>query len=49
VGTPQLLAVWAVAVLRSRPTQTPFQMVELGPGRGTLMVDILRVYWLRLA
>ena len=39
----QLLAVWTVATLRSRPSRGPFQLVELGPGRATLMSDMLRV------
>ena len=39
----QLLAVWTVAVLRSRPEPARFQLVELGPGRATLLLDMLRV------
>lgn len=39
----QLLAVWVLADWKSRGEATPIQLVELGPGRGTLIKDVLRV------
>lgn len=39
----QLLAVWVLADWKSRGETTPIQLVEMGPGRGTLLNDILRV------
>ena len=39
----QLLAVWVMADWKSRGETTPLQLVELGPGRGTLLSDMLRV------
>lgn len=39
----QLLAVWVLADWKSRGETTPIQLVELGPGRGTLLKDMLRV------
>lgn len=39
----QLLAVWVLADWKSRGETTPIHLVELGPGRGTLLKDMLRV------
>lgn len=39
----QLLAVWVLADWKAWGEATPLQLVELGPGRGTLLKDILRV------
>ena len=39
----QLLAVWVLADWKSHGETTPIQLVELGPGRGTLLKDMLRV------
>ena len=38
----ELLGVWCVAAWEAVGSPTPFALVELGPGRGTLMADILR-------
>ena len=38
----ELLGVWCVAAWESVGSPSPFALVELGPGRGTLMADILR-------
>ena len=37
-----MIAVW-ILYEYSKITDKPFQLVELGPGRGTLSSDILRV------
>jgi NADH dehydrogenase [ubiquinone] 1 alpha subcomplex assembly factor 7 len=39
----ELIGAWAVTVWRMMGTPKPVQLVELGPGRGTLMADMLRV------
>lgn len=38
----ELLGIWCVAVWRSIGAPAQFNLVELGPGRGTLMADALR-------
>lgn len=38
----ELVGLWAVAVWESLGAPNPVQLVELGPGRGTLMSDALR-------
>lgn len=38
----ELLGVWCVAAWEATGSPAPFALVELGPGRGTLMADILR-------
>ncbi len=38
----EMLGLWAVAVWRDLGAPDPFRLVELGPGRGTLMADALR-------
>ncbi|WP_395667141.1 class I SAM-dependent methyltransferase, partial [Methylocella sp.] len=38
----ELVGLWAVEVWRSMGAPTPVLLVELGPGRGTLMADALR-------
>ena len=39
----ELLGLWFVALWRSIDLRSRFNLVELGPGTGTLMADILRV------
>ncbi|WP_282065985.1 class I SAM-dependent methyltransferase [Commensalibacter papalotli (ex Botero et al. 2024)] len=39
----ELIAAWEIAVIRSMPAYEQIALVELGPGRGTLMADMLRV------
>ena len=38
----ELIGVWCVAAWEAMGKPAPFNLVELGPGRGTLMADILR-------
>ena len=38
----ELLGLWAVAGWQTAGSPAPFNLVELGPGRGTLMADALR-------
>lgn len=38
----EMLGLWCVAVWRQMGAPDPFRLVELGPGRGTLMADALR-------
>ncbi len=39
----ELIGVWLLAMWRQIGAPDPVHLVELGPGRGTLMADILRV------
>ncbi len=39
----EIVGAWLVEVWRRLGAPAPFQLVELGPGRGTLMADVLRV------
>jgi NADH dehydrogenase [ubiquinone] 1 alpha subcomplex assembly factor 7 len=38
----ELIGLWCVVQWRSMGAPAPFRLVELGPGRGSLMADILR-------
>lgn len=38
----ELIGAWCATVWQDMGTPTPFHLVELGPGRGTLMADALR-------
>ena len=38
----ELIGLWLVDLWRRAGAPTPFRLVELGPGRGTLMADALR-------
>ncbi|KAL4064356.1 S-adenosyl-L-methionine-dependent methyltransferase [Scleroderma yunnanense] len=40
----ELLAVWMLEQWMTTAPSLPFRIVELGPGRGTLMDDMLRVF-----
>ena len=39
----KLLAIWFVTQYKTSGKDIPLRIIELGPGRGTLMADILRV------
>ena len=39
----QLVGVWILADYVCHGKSSPWQLVEFGPGRGTLIADILRV------
>ena len=38
----ELIGLWAVEVWREMGSPEPIQIIELGPGRGTMMLDALR-------
>lgn len=38
----ELIGLWAVAAWQQMGVPDPFRLIELGPGRGTLMADALR-------
>ncbi len=38
----ELIGLWAVATWQAMGSPSPFVLAELGPGRGTLMADLLR-------
>jgi NADH dehydrogenase [ubiquinone] 1 alpha subcomplex assembly factor 7 len=38
----EVIAIWLIDVWQKAGCQTPFHLIEMGAGRGTLMADILR-------
>lgn len=38
----ELLGIWAITTWKQMGKPIPFDLIELGPGRGTLMADLLR-------
>lgn len=38
----ELIGVWCAAAWQAMGAPAPFRLIELGPGRGTLMADLLR-------
>jgi len=40
----EIIAVWLIDAWQKAGCPTPFHLVEMGPGRGTLMADILRTF-----
>src|SRR5215470_11634651 len=38
----ELLGLWAASVWKTMGSPTPLRLIELGPGRGTMMADALR-------
>lgn len=38
----ELIGIWCAAAFQALGAPSPFNLIELGPGRGTLMSDILR-------
>lgn len=40
----EIVAAWCVDLWYQMGCPSPFNLVELGPGRGTLMVDILKIF-----
>ena len=45
----ELIGLWAVATFEAMGSPSPFVLAELGPGRGTLMADLLRAARIRPA
>jgi NADH dehydrogenase [ubiquinone] 1 alpha subcomplex assembly factor 7 len=45
----ELIGLWAVATWQAMGSPSPFVLAELGPGRGTLMADLLRAARVRPA
>jgi NADH dehydrogenase [ubiquinone] 1 alpha subcomplex assembly factor 7 len=45
----ELVGLWAVTAWQAMGAPSPFRLVELGPGRGTLMQDLLRAARVRPA
>ncbi|MCE3231566.1 MAG: hypothetical protein K0R52_1494 [Alphaproteobacteria bacterium] len=40
----EVIALWLIDIWQQAGRPTPFHLVELGPGRGTLMADMLKVF-----
>jgi NADH dehydrogenase [ubiquinone] 1 alpha subcomplex assembly factor 7 len=45
----ELIGLWAIEVWQQMGEPSPFHLIELGPGRGTLMADLLRTAKVRPA
>lgn len=39
----ELIGLWCIDLWQQLGCPSPFQLIELGPGRGTLMADIIRI------
>ena len=39
----EMIGIWAVETWEALDKPSPFNLVELGPGKGTLMLDLLRI------
>lgn len=40
----EVIAIWLIDLWQQAGRPTPFHLLEMGPGRGTLMADILRTF-----
>ncbi|TPX34809.1 hypothetical protein SmJEL517_g02648 [Synchytrium microbalum] len=40
----EIMAIWFITQYQSHNSPTSFQVIELGPGRGTLMADLIRTF-----
>jgi SAM-dependent MidA family methyltransferase len=46
VYMPQMIGVWAMCLWHQMGQPEKVNLIELGPGRGTLLADLLRVCFL---
>ncbi|MBM3467837.1 MAG: class I SAM-dependent methyltransferase [Alphaproteobacteria bacterium] len=40
----EVIALWLIDIWQQAGSPTPFHLIEMGPGRGTMMADILRTF-----